>query len=211
MKYCVSMVMMIALFVTNPCRSYAQADEIQQLILDVEKLNQFRQILQDMYDGYKILEGGYNKIKEIASGNFKLHEVFLDGLYLVNPAIKKYHKVADIIQYQYVLIKEYKAAFDMLRSSDMFNGNELDYISGVYKNLFNESVSDLDALLMVVTAGTFRMSDDERLQAIDKIYNGMESKLLFLRHFNSSAHLLALQRLKDYGELNGLKSLHGVK
>jgi len=164
-----------------------------------------------MYDGYKILEEGYNKVKGIAEGNFKLHQLFLDGLMAVNPEIKKYYKVAEIIQYQTLLVKEYKSAFSMFSSCKMFNPKELEYIGRVYKDLFNESVSNLDALLTVVTAGTLRMSDDERLEAIDAIYREMDNKLSFLRQFNKSTHILALQRLKETGELQGLEKLHGIK
>ena len=61
-------------------RASAQSAEIQQLLLNVEKLTQFKQILSDMKKGYQILEGGYNTIKDISEGNFSLHKAFLDGL-----------------------------------------------------------------------------------------------------------------------------------
>ncbi|MBL0335367.1 MAG: hypothetical protein IPP73_08690 [Chitinophagaceae bacterium] len=38
---------------------------------------------------------------------------------------------------------------------------------------------------MVVTAGKLRMSDDERLQAIDKIYDEVMEQYTFLNEFNN--------------------------
>ncbi len=47
--------------------------EIEQLLLNVEKLAQFKQILKDMQDGYEILVQGYGVIKNLSEGNFNLH------------------------------------------------------------------------------------------------------------------------------------------
>src|SRR4051794_1427840 len=75
----------------------AQDQDIQQLILDIQKLNQFKSILSNMEKGYAGLSTGYGVVKGIAQGNFNLHEVFLNGLYLVSPAIRQYVRVADIL------------------------------------------------------------------------------------------------------------------
>ena len=70
-------------------RSSAQTVEAQQLLLNWEKLTQFKQILQDMYDGYQIIHKGYTTIKNISSGNYQLHKGFLDALLEVSPRGKK--------------------------------------------------------------------------------------------------------------------------
>ena len=56
----------------------AQSTEIQQLLLNVEKLAQLKKILSNMKKGYEIVSNGYNTIKDISKGNFNLHEAFLD-------------------------------------------------------------------------------------------------------------------------------------
>lgn len=208
-RLCVVMGMiMLALALSG--RSSAQSQEVMQLILNFEKLNQFKSILKSMYDGYKIVSVGYTKVKDIASGNYKLHEVFLDGLYLVNPEIKKYSRVAEIIRNQGHLIDEYKSAFSSLKGANVFNEGELSYLSDVYSNLFQRSLDNLDELLLVLTSGTLRMSDDERLAAIDRIAVSMEDKLLFLRSFNEENLLLAKARVKTADELQMMRSLHGI-
>jgi len=198
-------------FTTGLCfasyRADAQVQEIQQLLLDIEKLSKFKAILQQLYDGYKILENGYNKVKDITSGNYSLHEVFLDGLYLVSPEIKKYKRVADIINDQVRLIASYKQAFNLFKSSDVFNGDELAYLGRVYQGLLDKSGDNMDALLMVITDSKLRMSDDERIQRIDHIYRDMEDMLAFLHQFNASTQVLAFQRVKEGAELNTVKLL----
>jgi DNA repair ATPase RecN len=189
--------------------SFSQTQEAQQLLLDVEKLTQFKKILQDMYDGYKILHQGYSAIRDISSGNFSLHKGFLDALMDVSPAVKNYKRIADIINYQLLIVKQYKAAFDQFKADKNFTPQEIDYIGKVYSNLFNESVKNLDELVMVITAGKLRMSDDERMQAIDKIYASIENQFSFLQDFNSSTSYLSLQRQSEQTEIEMSRRILG--
>ncbi len=191
-------------------KASAQADEIQQLLLNVEKLAQFKQILSDMKKGYQMLEGGYNTIKNISEGNFNLHKVFLDGLMEVSPTVRKYRRVADIVNYQVVLVKEYKNAYDRFKRDNNFKADELSYLGHVYDNLFKESLRNLDELLTVITAGKTRMSDYERLQTIDRIYADMQDKLMFLRHFNNNTTILAVQRAKERNDAQTIQKIYGI-
>lgn len=188
----------------------AQRDEIAQLLLNVEKLEQFKQILSDMKNGYEILSGGYNTIRDLSQGNFSLHKTFLDALMEVSPTVKKYKRVADIINYQVILVKEYKSAFARFKRDNNFNPEELDYLGRVYGNLFKQSLNNLDDLVTIITANQLRMSDDERLGAIDKIFADMQDKLLFLRHFNNNTTVLAVQRAKEKNDANTMRLIYGI-
>ena len=190
--------------------SKAQSTEVQQLLLNVEKLSQLKNILSDMKKGYTIVTNGYNALKNISQGNFSLHEVFLDGMMLVSPEIKKYGRIADIISYQKNIITEYKTAFSRFRASDNFNTDEIRYMGLVYKQLFEQSIDNIDQLLTVITSSKLRMSDDERLQAIDRIFADTEDKLAFLRSFNKEASILNLQRQKEKSDVNATKKYYNL-
>lgn len=187
----------------------AQSAEVEQLLLNVEKLSQLKQMLSDMRKGYETISNGYNRIKNISQGNFSLHELFLDGLLAVNPELKRYRRVADIITYQLQLVREYKAAFNRFRSGGNFNPAELEYLGKVYRNLFDRSIENLDELAMVLTAAKLRMSDDERLEAIDRIYNDMQEKLFFLCSFNNKASLFHSQKEALGKENRSLEKIYG--
>ncbi len=199
------------LAVLHCSRACAQADELAQLALDIEKLSQFKQILGDMKAGYQILEGGYNTVKDISKGNFSLHKAFLDGLMEVSPTVRSYYRIADITNDQLALVKEYKNAYSRFKQDNHFSVDEIAYLGRVYDNLFRESLRNLDDLLTVITAGKARMSDDERLQAIDRIYADMEDKLLFLRNFNNNTTILAVQRAKEKNDAQAVQQLYGIK
>ncbi|MVT07699.1 TerB family tellurite resistance protein [Chitinophaga tropicalis] len=194
-----------------PNRSAGQSHEIQQLLLNVEKLDQLRQILDQMYKGYQVLSQGYQKIKNITSGNFQLHQVFLDGLLLVSPEVRKYRRIPDIISSQLELLKEYKAAYRNFRESGQFSSRELDYLYKVYNGLLKESGDQLEELAMIITDSKLRMSDAERIAGIDRIFKSMEGKLSFLRDFNQQYTVLALQRSHNRKDINITGDLHGVR
>jgi predicted DNA-binding ArsR family transcriptional regulator len=188
----------------------AQSDEVQQLLLNIEKLAQFKKILQNMYDGYKLLNKGYTAVKNISEENFNIHKTFLDGLMQVSPAVKKYKRIADIISYQLRIAKEYKLAFNRFKEEQQFSAEEIDYLGKVYSNLFNESLKSLDELSMVITSGKLRMSDDERLQAIDKIYIAVEDQYSFLKDFTNNTNMLSLQRKSEQLQIEMSRRLYGL-
>lgn len=204
MKSIKMMLLPCLLFILGLQFSFGQSTEVQQLTLNVEKLSQLKNILRDMKKGYTIVSTGYNSVKNIAQGNFSLHDLFLNGLWLVSPEVRKYYKITEIIRYQKDIVLEYKSAFKRFAAGGTFNVSELNYLSKVYSKLFDESLDNLDQLAMVITANKLRMSDDERMQAIDKIFANTEDKLIFLRDFNRKTSILHVQRQHEKAEINGL-------
>ena len=192
-------------------KANAQSAEIQQLILNIEKLSQFKKILSDMKKGYELLSGGYKTVKDLSEGNFSLHKTFLDALMQVSPVVKNYKRVGDIINFQMLLMKESKNGLNHFVKSGNFSEKEISYFEKVYGNLLSQSLRNLDELTMVVTADKLRMSDDERLQAVDDIYLQMQDKLLFLRNFNATSNVLALQRAKEAKDVYASKELQELK
>lgn len=210
MKKIVLLLVISALCFSTVPEASAQTEEAQQLLLNVEKLAQLKEILNNLYKSYEIVSKGYTTIKDISEGNFNLHKAFLDNLMQVSPAIRNYKKVADIISYQVKIVNEYKKAYKSFKSNSNFNTAEIEYIGKVYNNLFDKSIKNIDALVAIITANKLRMSDDERLEAIDKLYNDMQDKLSYLRHFNNNTSVLALQRAKEKRDANTIENLYDV-
>jgi len=191
-------------------RAGAQTQEAAQLVLNYEKLLQLEEILDKMYDGYKILVTGYNTVKDIAEGNFNLHRLFLDGLLSVSPAVKNYRKVVYIIEYQKLLIEQSKRAYDRFKNDQNLTVREVQYIEQVFERLGIQSLNNLDELLMVVTASKLRMNDEERFSAIDRIYSQMERKLTFLKVFTSNTDGISKYRSKQKSDIDALRKVYGI-
>lgn len=200
----------ILLFVLCGAGSFcrAQSAEVQQLLLNYEKLQQLKNILSDMKKGYELVSSGYNAVRDITRGNFSLHDAFLAGLKEVNPAIRNYARVGEIVGMQKDILKEYRAAFNQFRVSELLSEEEIGYLDRVYSGLFTKSLRDADELLMVITASDLSMSDAERLSVIDRIHAASEDKLRFLRSFNTRTRILVLQRDKESRNLSVLRGLY---
>src|SRR5690606_33421208 len=117
MKKILVVLFLISIGITS---TQGQVQESMQLALNIEKLAQFKQILSNMKKGYEALSGGYNTIKGISQGNFKLHQAFLDGLMQVSPTVRNYRKVGEIVNYQVTLVNEYRGAYERFRSDQNF-------------------------------------------------------------------------------------------
>lgn len=188
----------------------AQAQEAQQLLLNVEKLAQLKNILADLKKGYEVVFEGYTKIKRLAEGNFQLHDLFLQSLNEVSPTVRNYQRVGQIVQAQLQLVAEYKNAARQFKGSGLLHPGELEYISGVYAGLFRRSLKSLDDLSMVVTSGTLRMTDGERLAVIDGVWKELQDSRTFLRRFNNETKVLLLQRAKGQAEYRRLEELFPI-
>lgn len=195
----------------NTFNGLSQTQEATQLLLNYEKLKQLEEILDNMYKGYKVLSQGYNRIKDIAEGNYKLHQVFLDGLFAVNPAVRNYKRIPMIINYQALLMNEYKRAYNRFRDDQNLTSAEIRYLASVYTYLVKQSLKNLEELAMIITSSKLRMTDDERMRAIDRIFFDMENKLSFLRYFNNNTQLLVLQRAKEEGDVTTIQKLYEVE
>ena len=161
--------------------------------------------------GYEIARTGLNTIQNIKKGDFNLHLDFFGSLEIVNPKIKTYTRVADIIAYQVRIVKNISTTIKNLKESGQFNTNELDYSKAVFENLLDECVKNVDELYLVITSGALQMTDDERIKRIDQIYTKMQDNYSFCKSFSNECLVLARQRLNEVIEIKVGKQLNGVK
>ena len=195
---------------SHPLKAQSAADLALQLELDTEKLTSMKATLQNMYSSYEIIDKGYKNISSIAQGNFNLHKAFLDGLLAISPAVRDNPRIQAALNAQYSLISEAKAATTRYRSGSPFTAQEIDYIITVYSTLLQRCLQSIEDLTMILTADELRMSDDQRLQAVNRVYNDTNNELSFLRQFNNSLATQAAQRTKELNDLQTLKRLYGL-
>lgn len=155
--------------------------------------------------GYELVNGGLNTIKNITNGEFGLHDAFISGLKKVSPVVKNNAKVAEIIQMQLSINR----AFNALKAAPNLTLSNLAYIAEVRENLWDDSLRDLEELLMVVTSGKMEMNDSERIMRLERIYQSMVDKSEFVQHFGGEIELLDGQREREKSVLNKLRRLYG--
>ena len=129
----------------------------------------------------------------------------------IQEAISGYKKVKEIMQKQVQIVDEYKRAFSLFRQDKHFTTDEIDYMAKVYTGIVDESLKNIDLLLLVVNTLNTEMTDGKRLEIISVAANNIDVTLNDLRDFNSQNVKLSLQRSKDEVEINTVKALYGIQ
>jgi hypothetical protein len=177
----------------------------------LQQITALKVYLSHAKKGYNIVTGGINTIRNIKNGDLNLHRNFFNQLQNVNPAIRRYTKVADIIAYQVKIIKQTKLVLQKIRETKQFTEAELDYCKQVFDSLLNECIKTVEELILVTTPGELEMKDAERLKRIDKLYADVQDKYSFSCSFSEDMGLLAIQRLGEQMEINRSKLINGIK
>lgn len=161
--------------------------------------------------GYSIAKQGLNTISDIKHGELNLHKDYFNSLKTVNPSIKNYGKVADIIRLQVNIVNVYREAAKQVKQSSSFNGDEIRYISGVFERLMDDCTQTIQDLINVTTSGVLEMKDDQRLKRIDALYSEMQDKYTFVKYFSNEAKLLASSRNKEQNDIQSSRAINGIK
>lgn len=160
--------------------------------------------------GYSVVKKGLNFIGDVKKGEVNLHSDYYKSLKKINPKIKKYSRVGEIIFLQIKIIKISNSTFKYLKKDDLFNGNELDYIERSFGRLFQNCSRTLDELLIVTQDDNIEMKDDQRIKRIDGLYRIMMQDYTFCKTFSQETQSLLLSRHIQRNETELSRSLYGL-
>jgi hypothetical protein len=161
--------------------------------------------------GYSIAQKGLTTISDFKSGEFHLHSDYFNSLTNVNPLVKNYSKVADIIFYQIQIVQTYRQAYKRIKKSNAFTPNEIAYMNRVFGRLIDDCYAAIDELIIVTTSGKLEMTDDARIERIDALYEEMEDKYSFLKSFSGETIAVADARAKEKNDVEDGRLIYGVK
>ncbi|MDB5277931.1 MAG: hypothetical protein JWR61_2886 [Ferruginibacter sp.] len=160
--------------------------------------------------GYAIAKNGLGIIQNIKQGDYGLHSNYFSSLSTVNPRVKQYVKIVDMIFMEASFVEQTAKAIKSFNNSSMFNHTELDFIRNVFQNVLKGGAANLDDLHNILTNGQLKLKDDERITAIDKLYDDMLDKKTFLTQFCNSTSILMAQRVRTADEIAIDKKLNGL-
>ena len=185
-----------------------KAGQIKNLIKQIALLEVYIGYLEK---GYDIAKKGLTTISDIKNGDLHLHLDNFNSLKAVNPRVKKYVKVADIITLQLQIVQVYKTTLKQIKSNDLFNSSEIEYVYNVFTKLLEQCTNNIDELITLTTSGENEMKDDERLKRIDALEVDMQDKYAFAQNFGQGAQILSLQRSKEENEVQTSRLLNYIK
>lgn len=186
---------------------YAQSKQRQVLLKQIVALQMY---IGYAKKGYSIAKKGLNTVSDFKRGEFNLHTDYFNSLKTVNPKIKKYARVAEIIALEVKIMKSYGTIYGQIQQDDLFHGDEVDYIRRVFDRLIENCDDNLEELITIVTDGQLEMKDDERMKRIDAIYQNILENHTFCESFSNQTRLMSLSRAKDIKEVKTSRALQGL-
>lgn len=169
-----------------------------------------------LQNAQKVIENTLSKLKlaEIAEWSEKhraLYQKFYDELWKVRSTLATYHRISIIIQRQKQIVEQYSFSWQMARQDKHFTQSEIDYIYRVYTGMLDESVANLDQILLVINSFKTQMSDARRLEIINEAGDNIDQNYYDLKAFSEENIQVSLNRSKDEAEVEAVKKLYGIQ
>jgi hypothetical protein len=185
---------------------------IEAADLEVQKIQNQTIWLQD---AQKTLENTMSELQlnDITDWVQKIKDLYSDyyqELWEVKQIISDYDKVKTIVQTQERILSEYNKAYSLFQQDKHFTASELSYMGQVYSGIIDESLKNLDQLLLVVNAFVTQMSDEKRLDIINSAARGMQKNYNDLKLFDNQNIQLSIQRSGGSADLETVKKLYGL-
>ena len=140
----------------------------------------------------------------------KLYEDYYNELWQVKQVIADYDKVKDIVKLQSRIVSEYTRAYGLFKQDKHFTPDELDHMFQVYTGILNESLKNVDQVLLVVNALITQMDDAGRMEIINKAATGIQKNYSDLQRFNQQNVQLSLERGAEMNDIETVKQLYGI-
>lgn len=213
MKKMMLVSMLLFLVKVSPAQTFSEwfrqkATQKKYLIEQIAALKIYSDYLKA---GYDIGKKGLTTIGNIKNGDFNLHRDFFGSLSVVNPAIKHYARVSDIIAMQVSILSIRDKTISQLGNSEVATTNDKEYTRQVFTRLMEDCGNLMDELGDVALQSTLTLKDDERLQRIDELYKAMLSNYRFANHFNGQILALLYSKQQEHREAITTKTLYGIK
>jgi len=140
-----------------------------------------------------------------------LYSEYYSELWQVKDALVLYSTVRNLIGKQIQLVSDYKRASTAVRQDSHFSSGELSHISTVYSNILSQSIENVNTLALVINAFVTQMDDGDRMELVNALGERIDRNYYELQAFTQENVLLSLQRSKDLGDMNTIKSLYGIQ
>ena len=168
-----------------------------------------------LQNAQKVLENKLSQFKltEIAQWTERqrtLYKKYYDELWKVRNTISTYKRISLIVQRQKQIVEQYRFTWGMINRDKHFTKAEIDYMYYVYTGILDESVNNLDQLLLIINSFRTQMSDAKRLELINEAGERVEQNYTDLQQFNNQNIQLSLNRAKDQHEVESIKKLYGL-
>jgi hypothetical protein len=180
--------------------------EVQRMQTETIGLQNAEQELQNVMTKLKL-----DEISDWVQKQENLYQEYYNELWQVKKIIADYDKAKNIITLQTKIVSEYQSAYSLFKQDKNFSAVEISWMYNVYSGILNESLKNVEQVLLVINAFVTQMSDEERMKIIDNANAGIQKNYNDLKQFNSQNIQLSLQRAAENNDIESVKQLYGLQ
>ena len=190
---------------------------IKKVIVAVDlKIQRLQNKVIWLQNAQKAVENSVSKLRldEISDWVEKqrnLYKDYFDELWKVKDVVSYYQKVRDITSRQVLLVKEYKRTWSSVQQDWHFTPEEVVYMGKVYSGIMEESLKNLEQVVLVIQSFSLQISDAKRIELINAAADAMQQNYNDLKAFNKQNMQLSLQRSKDQQDIAAIRKLYGIQ
>jgi hypothetical protein len=171
----------------------------------------FLTILKDL--GNTVVKKGNDTqaiIKTLEDQTVQLHDEWYTSLLKINSVVTNYQQVKKIWSYQNRTLDLYTQNIGQLRANPYLTPTQIQGMVKGYTVLLAENVGLLDDLTTILTPGTAKMTDAQRLKFINKISDKVTHQYQLVSYFTRRNQAIASQQSQAARDTQTLKKLYGL-
>lgn len=195
---------------TKACAQGIFAQNQTQTKRLLEQIAQLKIYLGYVKKGYNIVQSGLNTVHSIKNGEFSLHDLYYTSLELVNPRIRSSPKAMGIISHQRYIFRTTSALQELLRQDNPLRAGQKEYLTSCIQRLLDDVEKTRQQLLGITTDKTFRLTDNERLDRLNDLYENSSSQFVFTQQFATEIFTIIKTIQKEQADDQWLKALHDL-
>ena len=150
-------------------------------------------------------------IKNTSKENLNLQKNWFRSLEQISSGVRNYRRVKTIITRQLLIAAMQKEAMKRFIQDKNFKAVEIKAMSESYKILIQESVHILVELRLILKPRVMKMTDAERLSAIDKLDERMKDHYGLTRYYTQKMMHISKVRSENRADIATVSRLYGLQ
>jgi|GEM_PF-5222845 len=189
----------------------ASAQKQKQLKVMLEQVLKLKLQSKMIDQGNEDSQQGLDRIGDNKNGTYSEFKNYFTSLKNVNPNIRNDDHKERIRDLFYEIRRIFPPTIDRANNSGLFEFHEVQYFNKVYQRVQDDCRDILSALDLVTGNGNVEMTDDERIQQIEKLYNRMLEAYKFSKDFCTEIECRKVARQKSRDDSQMIRKLYGNK
>lgn len=200
--------LLCGLCLTNPVQAQLSGETAAMVKIQTVKQTSWHKVGKALQ---KQANGLMKKSTQANQENLNLQKNWFRSLEQISSGVRNYRRVKTIITRQLLIVSMQKEAMKRFIQDKNFKADEVKAMGESYKILIQESLHILSELRLILRPRVVKMTDAERIAAIDKLDERMKNHYGLTRYYTD--HMIEESRLRSetQADIATVNRLYGLR